>query len=57
MDSLRLVLPEDMGMVRENAVKMLKGERFLPYKYRVVNKGWEIRWVMKTVTSFQYQRR
>jgi len=31
-ESRNLVLPEDREMVRENAVKMLNGERMEPYK-------------------------
>jgi diguanylate cyclase (GGDEF)-like protein/PAS domain S-box-containing protein len=57
MDSLKIVLPEDRNMVRENAVKMLKGERSSPYEYRVINKCGETRWIMETVTSIQYQGR
>ena len=56
-DSLRLVLPGDRDMVRENAMKMLKGERSSPYEFRVVNKAGETRWVMETVTPIEYQGR
>jgi PAS domain S-box-containing protein len=55
MDPLAIVHPEDREMVRENAVKMLKRERSSPYEFRAVNKGGEIRWVMETVISIQYQ--
>jgi PAS domain S-box-containing protein len=54
-DSLDLVLPEDRDKVREEAIKMLKGERTSPYQFRVVNKARESRWVMITVTSIPYQ--
>ena len=57
MDSLVLVLPEDRDKVREKAIKMLKGEQSSPYQFRVVNKSGEIRWVMETATSIQYQGR
>ncbi len=57
MDPLRLVLAEDRSIVRENAVKMLKGHRSSPYEYRVVNKAGETRWVIETVTSIYYQGR
>jgi diguanylate cyclase (GGDEF)-like protein/PAS domain S-box-containing protein len=57
MDSLKIVLPGDRNMVKENAVKMLKGERSSPYEYRVTNKCGETRWIMETVTSIQYQGR
>jgi len=54
-DALRLVVPEDRDVVRENATKMLKGERSAPYEFRVINKSGEIRWIMGTVTSINYQ--
>ncbi len=49
-----LVHPEDRAMVRENAVKMLKGERSSPYEYRIITKHGELRWLTETVTSIQY---
>jgi len=54
-DSLTLVIPEDREMVRENAVRMLKGEHSVPYEYRVTTKGGEIKWVLEIVTSIQYR--
>jgi PAS domain S-box-containing protein len=57
MDSLALVLDEDKDKVREEAIKMLKGERSSPYQFRVVNKAGETRWVMETVTSIPYRGR
>jgi len=57
MNSLRLVLPEDRDIVRENSVKMLKKERLSPYEFRIVPKGGEIRWIMETVTPIQFQGR
>ena len=56
-ESLSLVVPEDREKVRENAIKMLKGERSAPYEYRAVSKTGEVRWIMETVTSIQYQGR
>lgn len=55
MDSLRLVIPEDRDMVRENAVGMLKGERSAPYEYIVTTKGGDIKWVLEIVTSIKYR--
>jgi PAS domain S-box-containing protein len=54
MESLSLVVPEDKDMVRENAVKMLKGERLSPYGHRVVNKEGDIIWIIETVTSIPF---
>ena len=53
-DSLSLVHPEDRSMVRECAVKMLKGERTSYYEYRVTSKNGENRWIIETVVSIQY---
>lgn len=52
-DSLALVLPEDRDAVRENVIRMLKGERSAPYQFRVVTKQGEVRWVMETVASIR----
>jgi len=54
IDPLTIVHPEDREMVRENAVKMLKRERFSPYEFRAVTKGGETRWVMETVIPIQF---
>ncbi|MFZ5650164.1 MAG: PAS domain-containing protein [Bacillota bacterium] len=55
MDSLMLVHTEDVGTVRGNAVKMLKGCRTEPYEFRFVRKNGEVRWVIETVTSIQFR--
>ena len=55
--SMTLVLPEDREMVRENAIKMLKGELTSPYKYRIVNRNGERRWMLEGVAPIQYQGR
>ncbi|RLB90540.1 MAG: hypothetical protein DRH50_12220 [Deltaproteobacteria bacterium] len=57
MNSLDIILPEDREMVRENAIKMLKKERSSPYGFRASTKEGQIRWIMETVTSIQYQGR
>jgi len=53
--SLRIVLPEDRSAVRENAVKMLRGERSLGYEFRIVTKRAVVKWVMETVAPVSYQ--
>ncbi len=53
--SLSIVFPEDRDMVKENALKMLRGESSLPYVYRVVGKDGEIRWIIESVTSIYYE--
>jgi two-component system NtrC family sensor kinase len=54
-DSLQIVVPEDRDMVRENTVKMLKGDIVSPYQFRVICKDNGIIWVMATVKSIQYR--
>jgi PAS domain S-box-containing protein len=56
-NSMTLVLPEDRDMVRENAIKMLKGELTSPYKYRIVTRTGERRWMLEGLASVQYQGR
>jgi PAS domain S-box-containing protein len=51
------VLPEDREIVRENAIKMLKGELTSPYRYRIIRKDGQIRWMREGVVSVQYQGR
>jgi len=53
-DSFRIILPDDLAFVKENAVNMLKGERVAPYLYRVIDKEGEIRWIMESVASIIY---
>jgi len=36
---------------------MLKGERSTPYKYRIINKDGDVRWMLEGVASVQYQGR
>ena len=56
-DYLDIVVPEDREMVRENTIKMLKGELTSPYQFRVIHKDGSIVWVMATVKSIQYHGR
>ena len=54
---LDLVHPEDRSFVRENAVKMLKGERIAPYEFRMNTRGGSLKWIMETVLPITYQGR
>ena len=54
-DPMAIVLPEDRSMVRENAIKMLRGERLSPYKYRIITKYGQVRWMLEGLASIQYQ--
>jgi PAS domain S-box-containing protein len=51
------VSSEDIEVVRQNAIKMLKGESTIPYEYRVTNEDGETRWFMETVAPIQYKGR
>src|SRR4030042_3050672 len=53
-DSLEIVVPADREMVKENTMKMLKGELRSPYQFRVTCKDGSIVWVMATVKPIQY---
>ena len=54
IESLGIVYPDDKGMVRENAIRMLKGDLATPYIYRTMNKNGGTRWIIETVTSITY---
>ncbi len=50
-NALNLVYPKDRKAVREKAIKILKGERVFPYKYRYMTKNGELRWRAETVAA------
>jgi diguanylate cyclase (GGDEF)-like protein/PAS domain S-box-containing protein len=52
---LNYIHPEDRDMVREEAIKRLKGEKFGPYEYRFINKKNEIIVVLEMVSSVIYK--
>ncbi len=54
-DSLNNIYPDDKEMVREKAIKCLKGESFEPYEYRFVKKNQEVMWVLETITPIVYE--
>jgi PAS domain S-box-containing protein len=53
--SMKLVYPDDRERVRESALKILRGESTTPYKYRIIDKEGQIRWLLESVSSIQYQ--
>jgi len=57
MNSMQLVHPEDRLMVKENAHRLLHGERKSPHEFRIVTKDGRVRWIMETVTFIQYRGR
>jgi PAS domain S-box-containing protein len=52
-----IVHPDDWGAVKENATKMLKGLRSSPYLYRVMDKGGEVKWILESVSSVQFEKK
>ena len=54
-ESMSIVHSEDRGQLRKNAIDMLHGERTLPYEFRLITKGGQIRWLMETVTSILWE--
>jgi two-component system aerobic respiration control sensor histidine kinase ArcB len=55
--SLKLIYPDDRERVRESAIKILRGESDVPYKYRIIDKDGQIRWLLESVASIKYQGR
>ena len=55
--SMKLVYPDDRERVRESAIKILRGESSTPYKYRIIDKQGQVRWLLESVASIQYQGR
>ena len=52
--SLQFVHPDDREMVRESAIKMLKGQSATPYTYRFIGHDGRIRRMLEGVVSIQY---
>ena len=52
---LNYIYSDDRDMVREEAIKCLKGESFEPYEYRFVKKNNEIMWALETITTIVYK--
>jgi len=54
MNPFRLVVAEDVARVREAAIMMLRGERTLPYEYRTMAKGGQVRWILESVVPVEF---
>ncbi|MFA5182074.1 MAG: PAS domain S-box protein [Syntrophales bacterium] len=52
-----LIHPDDLDRARRYAREMLGGQRRSPYEFRIVTKNGGIRWIMETVSPFDYQGR
>lgn len=57
MDPLSFIHPDDRRTVTRNAVSMLKGMRVSPYRYRLMTKQGQIKWIMETVTPIIFRRK
>jgi len=49
-----VVLPEDRGLARKNAVDMLKGRHTCPYEFRSLTKSGQTKWILEQVASIQF---
>ena len=54
MDSLSLIHPVDRLPARKNAIRMLKGQRFSPYEFRIITSDGRTKWILESVTSIHY---
>jgi PAS domain S-box-containing protein len=54
MDSLSLIHPVDRAPARKNAIRMLKGQRFSPYEFRIITGDGRTKWILESVTSIHY---
>jgi len=50
-----IIHPDDVNEVKRKARTMLRGERTLPYQFRIVTSQGDVRWVIETVTSITYK--
>lgn len=55
MNPSSMILPEDRQKTAKNAIRMLKGERFSPYEFRIVTGDGRIKWIMETVMSITFR--
>ncbi|HEY9073128.1 MAG TPA: PAS domain S-box protein, partial [Desulfobaccales bacterium] len=55
LDIEELVFPADLERVKQQALKMLRGESSAPYEYRIHAKSGETKWIMESVASIHYQ--
>ena len=53
--SLAFILPQDRRAARENAIKMLKGQRSSPYEFRYIGKNRRVRWAMERVAAVEFR--
>lgn len=49
--------PDDRDSLRKNSIRMLKGEDVSSYKFRIITKKGELRWIDGAVTNVRYKGR
>jgi diguanylate cyclase (GGDEF)-like protein/PAS domain S-box-containing protein len=54
-NSLERIHPEDREMVRQQAIKRLKGEKTDGYEYRYIRKNGEVMWILEMLNSTTYK--
>lgn len=57
MDPVSIIHPADRKVAAKKAVRMLKGQRFSPYEFRIITSDGHIKWIMETVTSITFKGR
>ncbi|TFG91708.1 MAG: PAS domain S-box protein [Syntrophobacterales bacterium] len=55
MNPSSMILPEDRQKAAKNAIRMLKGQRFSPYEFRIVTGDGRVKWIMETVLSVTFK--
>ncbi|MGD0276930.1 MAG: PAS domain S-box protein [Syntrophales bacterium] len=50
-----IVHPDDLKILKQHAIEMLKGTRKSPYEYRIITKDGEVRWIIETVTPIFFE--
>ncbi len=56
-DCLERVHPDDKKMVREQAIRNLKGESQRSYEYRYIRSDGSIMWILETITSITHNKK
>lgn len=56
-DASFILHPDDVKPAKENARKMLRGQKVTPHEFRIVTKAGDIRWIMETVTAIFHEGR
>ncbi len=56
-DSLERVHPDDRAMVREKAIKNLKGESQENYEYRYIRSDGSLMWILETISPITHNKK